>query len=242
MSEMLKSSRSMLPPFDRLRTPQVFLGVLLLGAITSVKAETIIFDRWNPSENVVTFESRAPAELLIARTRSVSGVLCMVDRLIAAASGEVAVETGSFASGVALRDETIRSQEWLNSETRRFARFTIEQLVADETVLHVSQPIEAVAHGTLEIRGVTQEITVPATLCYMAPYLLGDPDARLFINGEFSVDIARFGMNIPRHYVARINPEIVISLRLLARGYRASSSQKGLFPVSGLPSAATEPD
>lgn len=229
---------------SRLQASQwrVLFAVSFLWVIPSVEAETIVFDRWKPSENIVTFESRAPAELLVARTRSVKGALQMVDRVIAGASGEVVVETASFASGVALRDETIRSRDWLNAQTYPFARFLVNRLVAEEIVLGVSRSVEVEAHGTLKIREVTQEITAPVTLCYMPPYLLGDPDARLFIEGEFKIDITRFGMEIPRRYMARINPEVVISVGLLARGSRTSSSPKPLFPVAKVPSAATAPD
>jgi polyisoprenoid-binding protein YceI len=166
----------------------------------------------------------------------------MVDRAIAEASGEVVVDTGSFASGVALRDDTMRAPDWLNTQTYPFARFIVNRLAADETVLGVSRAAEVVAHGILEIRGIQQETTADVTLCYMPPHLLGDPDARLFINGKLTIDITRFGMNIPRQYIARINPQIVISVHLLARGSHASSSEEKLLPVAGHPSGATGHD
>jgi polyisoprenoid-binding protein YceI len=166
----------------------------------------------------------------------------MVDRVIAEASGEVVVDTGSFASGVALRDDAMRAPDWLNTQTYPFGRLIVNRLAADETVLGVSRAAEVVAHGTLEIRGIQQETTADVTLCYMPPHLLGDPDARLFINGKLVIDITRFGMNIPRQYIARINPQIVISVHLLARGSRASSSGETLLRVARPPSGATGPD
>jgi polyisoprenoid-binding protein YceI len=184
----------------------------------SVSAQGVVFNRWKPEENIVVFESNAPAELLIARTRSVNGILKMPSQLISAASGEVVVETGSFRSGVTVRDESIRSPEWLNAKYHPLARLTINRLISDESVFGVSREVEAVAEGVLEIRGVTHEISVAATLCYMPPHYLGDADARLRIDSEFEIDIRDFGMVIPPHWMARISPTPVITTQLLARG------------------------
>jgi len=193
--------------------------LILTAAALPVAAETIVFDKWDPTENKVTFESRAPAELLIANTHAVNGRLILVDEFIGSASGVVSVETGSFFSGVPLRDETMRSPEWLNSASFPVARFYVNQLIADETVLGVSTVTDVVARGTLELRGIRQDYTIAAELLYLPPHFLRNTDARLSIEGEFVIDhIGDFGMRIPRRYLARISPEIVVSFSLSARG------------------------
>lgn len=201
----------------------VVFAAFFLVAVAQTEPEITVFDRWRPEENLVIFRSEAPAELLIGRARSISGELRMPDHAIAGASGEVIVETASFATGVALRDETMRSPDWLDTKAHPFARFTIRRLIAEKTVLGVSDPVEVEARGTLELRGIKQNIAVRAKLCYMAPYLLGDPDARLSVQGEFVLDIRHFGMEIPPQYLARLNPELVVSFNLVARAARESA-------------------
>ncbi|MFH1742814.1 MAG: YceI family protein, partial [bacterium] len=221
----------------------VLFAILLACSARPGSAQIIVFDRWEPSENIVTFESRAPAELVIGRTRSVGGVLRMVSQLIAGASGEVLIQTESFKSGVELRDATIRSSDWLNAQTYPIAQLSINRLIADKSVFGVSQAVEVQSKGILEIRGVTQEITIPTTLCYMPPYFLGNPDARLSIKGKFKVKIGEFGMRIPAAHTARVNPEIVVSFNLLARGSRVSSWSSvwdRAAPPAKIPQATTE--
>ncbi len=205
----------------------VFFSTFLFTVVDRPEAEITFFNRWKPAENLITFRSDAPAELLIGRTRSISGELLIPDHAIAGASGEVVVETSSFSTGVELRDETIRSPGWLDAQAHPFARFTIRRLISKESVLGVSEPIEVEARGTLELRGIRQNVAVPTTLCYMPPHLLGDPDARLLVKGEFVLDIRHFGMEIPLHYTARINPEVVVTFDLTARAAGRDSRHSG---------------
>ncbi|HPO08133.1 MAG TPA: YceI family protein [bacterium] len=221
----------------------LFYVLAMLSHADSVSAQAVVLHRWRPEENIVVFESNAPAELLIARTRAVNGILKMPSQLITAASGEVVVETGAFRSGISVRDETIRSPEWLNAEYHPLARLTINRLISDENVFGVSREVEAVAEGVIEIRGATHEIRVAATLCYRPPHHSGDPDARLRIDSEFEIDMRDFGMVIPPYWIARISPTLVVSTHLLARGSIVSPDSplwSQQIPSPPVPSATVE--
>ncbi len=207
-----------------------------------LNADTIVFNKWDPSDNTIAFESRAPAELLIAKSHAVEGHLILVDEQIGSASGVVTVETGSFLSGVSLRDETIRSPEWLHSASFPVARFYVNRLIADDSILSVSKITDVVAQGTLELRGMRQDYTIAAELCYLPPHFLRNTNARLSVNGEFVIDnISDFGMDVPRRYLARISPQIVISFSLSARGDRLADipNASTILSASSEISAAT---
>jgi len=173
--------------------------LLLLGWHAIAWADTTRF-RIQPEASEVIF--RATSRLMNAegRFRRLSGEIVVDTRDLATARITLTIETDSIDTGIGMRDNHLRSEDFL--DVRKFPTITFE-----------SQRVEGSGHhanvfGRLTIRGVTREIAVPVDVSLS--------DIALVSSGEFVINRRDFGI-VYQSFINPIGDDVRVSFTFRAR-------------------------
>lgn len=134
------------------------------------KRGTVFFVSDPMSRNTVTFSSRAPLEDIIGTTNSIAGYLVFdpknPDKGMV---GSFSVPVASLDTGIPLRDEHLRSAQWLNEKAHPDITFAIER--TDKIRLVKKGPgfatYDVTVSGSFTVNGVTRKIDIEARLVYL---------------------------------------------------------------------------
>lgn len=146
----------------------------------------------------ITWESRSTLETIVGRTNQVSGYAYfdVTGTETPAHRVSITFPVASMTSGIALRDEHMRSAAWLDAERFPTVAFESEKIRPVE-----NRPNEYRITGNLTIHGVTRRITVPgrATRLPARPELerMGYVGEILHLETKFSVLLSDFGVVVP---------------------------------------------
>lgn len=173
--------------------------LLTLAWHATAQADTLRF-RVQPEASEVTF--RATSRLMNAdgRFQRLSGEVVVDTKDLTTAKVTVSIEAGSIDTGIGMRDNHLRSEDFL--DVRKFPTITFE-----------SQRVEgggrrANVIGQLTIHGVTREIAVPVDLSMT--------DVALVASGEFVINRRDYGIA----YDSFLNPvgdDVRVSFTFRAR-------------------------
>ncbi len=120
--------------------------------------------------NNVTFNSEAPLEDITGTTNEIHGYLVFDPRNPRnGLRGNMVVPVADLTTGIPLRDEHMRSADWLNADTYPTITFLIERTdgVREVRRTDLAATYDVTLVGTFELRGQSREITVPARLTYL---------------------------------------------------------------------------
>jgi polyisoprenoid-binding protein YceI len=109
--------------------------------------------------------------------------------------GKISVSTASIKTGIDLRDEHLRSENWLDASKYPEITFTIKK-VTDIKQL-ADNKFELKVIGDFTLKGVTKEITANATLTYLdesEQTKLRAPGDLLGVQATFKVKLSDFGV------------------------------------------------
>jgi polyisoprenoid-binding protein YceI len=165
--------------------------------------------------NIATVESETDFENFTGRTNDVRGSF-MFDREAKTGSGTLIINGKSIDTGVDLRDEDMRSKEWLGFDTNPEIRFeTIRVLNYQQDVYRV--------RGNLTLKGVTKEVVARVTMKYTPANkvpsalqnvgFLGDV---LAMSSKFSIKLSDFGIKHPAIDAGRVNDRLDITVKAIA--------------------------
>lgn len=116
-----------------------------------------------------------------------------------AVSARVTVEVASIDTGIRMRDDHLRSEDFFHVERHPTATFVVATVSRDGE--------RWVVIGQLTIRGVTRPLSLPATV--------SRADAELRIRGEFTVNRQAFGITY-RSFLNPIRDEVRVWFDLVA--------------------------
>jgi polyisoprenoid-binding protein YceI len=175
--------------------------VLAVGAALTAQAVRTEFISDDPvGRNLVRVESRAPLETIETRTGFVTGTAKVnPDNLLDDPQAHFTVDLNTLDTGIALRNEHLRSEGWLNTAKYPSAEFTLTRIVSptQPTPLPDGKTVPVQAEGQLTLHGVTKTIPVAAELTWIkgtqdtARRLPGD---LLHIRATFAVELADYGI------------------------------------------------
>ena len=115
--------------------------------------------------NQAVFFSEAPLESITGMSTEVDGSVTLDLSDLKSLDGEIIIPTGSLKSGIDLRDEHIRSQDWLAAESNPEISFELKSVKnVKESKGNV---MKAEVVGDFTVKGVTKEVTADATLTYL---------------------------------------------------------------------------
>lgn len=138
---------------------------LAQGFNVSASGEQIFSFSDKYGRNQATFFSTTPLEDINGLTNDVNGSVTFDVGDLTTLSGTIALSTASLKTGIDLRDEHLRSANWLDADSYPEISFAIKSVSNIEPV--ESNKLTAKVTGDFTAHGVTKEITADVTMTYL---------------------------------------------------------------------------
>jgi len=167
-----------------------------------------------------TFVSDATLETINGVTSAVTGDLRFDPSHLASATGTVTVPVASIRTGVDLRDEHLRSENWLDAGHHANASFEITS-VTGAASLTPNQEANLQLHGRFTIHGVTRNVVARARIKWIpltdemrgTPGITGDV---LRGRARFTIHLTDFGIEVPAVVRLKVSNDITVTVNLRA--------------------------
>lgn len=174
-----------------------FAGALVASALISHAAPRS-FDFKDPKGvNNVQFKLDAPLESITGTATGIGGKVSFDPANPAATQGRITLDTASLTVGNPLMAEHLRSDKWLDVAKHPSIVFEARELLNSR---QQSAQLLADIRGTLTVKGVTRDVTVPVSFTYLADKLgarLGNPKLQgdlLVLRANFAINRSEFGI------------------------------------------------
>lgn len=169
----------------------------------------------------VTFTSDAPLETIDGVSTAVSGNFTVnVTNPSQGLTGTVQLATASLRTGSDMRDEHMRSANWLDAEHN--ANITLELRGSDiSTALAPNTPVNGHLTARLTLHGVTHDITIPVT-ARLIPLAAEHAGMEQFginadmlrVQSEFRVQLSDYNVSVMAPLRLKVSNEIRIRVDL----------------------------
>ena len=167
------------------------------GFDISSKGEQTFSFKDEAGRNQATFFSTTPLEDITGMSSDIWGKVSFdIEDVKNTLKGEVLISTASLKSGIDLRDEHIKSANWLDAEQYPTISFNIKKVTAVEKI--EDNKLKAKVLGEFTVRGVTKEIKADVTLAYLEESELTKtraPGDLLGVRANFNVNLTDYGVN-----------------------------------------------
>lgn len=177
--------------------------IVLLAAVSitfaqgfKVKATGEQTFNFEDKRNQVKFFSTTPLEDITGISNDVKGKVTFNVADLKTMKGSIKISVASIKTAIDLRDEHLRSDNWLSADKYPEITFAIKK-VENIKVLEDNR-IEAKVTGDFTVRGVTKETVADVTLTYLdaneqtAQYAPGD---LLGVQAKFNIKLSDFNVN-----------------------------------------------
>lgn len=158
--------------------------------------------------NQATFFSTTPLEDINGLTNDIKGNVTFNVGDLKTLKGKVSVSVASIKTGIDLRDEHLRSENWLNAGAYPEIIFEIKS-VSDVKSVEANK-LAAKIKGDITIHGVTKEITSDATLTFLdesEKTKMRAPGDLLGVQAKFNVKLSDF--NVQNKIIGQKVAEVV---------------------------------
>lgn len=191
-------------------------SLLALAALTSsVLAAPLTFDFKDPKGvNNAVFKLDAPLEAINGSANGVSGTVLFDPANPGATTGKIVVDATTLTVPNPIMKEHLHGGMWMDTAKNKELTFEAKEL---KNVKTAGDKTTADATGTLTIKGVAKEVTVPVTLTYLkgklglrVPKMEGD---LLVIRAKFTIKRADYGIN-PGAPTEKVSDEIELTLSI----------------------------
>lgn len=188
----------------------------------SASAAALSFDFKDPKGvNNVQFSLDAPLEQISGTGTGISGTVSFDPANPAATKGKIVLATSSLTVGNAVMKDHLHSDGWLDVAAHPEITFEAKSLAGAKTAGDVTT---ATLTGTLTLKGVSKELTVPVTLTYLpgklsarVPKLEGD---LLVVRADFVINRSDFGIK-PGQVADKVAEEIHLKLSIAGAAPKA---------------------
>lgn len=192
------------------------LKTLLLGAFITTFSGNLLqaiektyrFQDRN-GKNQVRFYSEAPMENIDGEAGRISGSVSFDPQLLTL-NGSLSVPVVGMNTGMAMRDEHMRSKDWLDAATYPTIQFAL--LPLDKSAIRKGKNDSWLvsARGIFSLKGKQKEITTSVKMVLK--------NKKLTIIGQFSVNLKEFGIKGPAamNFIgARVGENVQVKLNLV---------------------------
>lgn len=196
---------------------RVLLASLSLGLASALSAGPLSFDFKDPKGvNNVQFHLDAPLESISGQGTGVTGSVSFDPAAPEATHGTINLATDSLTVGNPTMMEHMHGANWL--DVAKYPEITF-QVHALEHVQQNGAALKAQARGSLTLKGVAREVTVPVSISHLPgklgarvnkPELKGD---LLVVRAQFSINRSDFGIQAGQ-YTDKVSEEIQLTLAL----------------------------
>lgn len=149
--------------------------------------------------NQVSFTSAAPLEDITGVCNKVAGECRLDPRHVETFSGKFSIRVADMRTGIELRDEHLRSADWLDAAAS--PEIIIEVKKVEDVKKTGASTATLKLVGQCTIRGKTRDIEIPATLAYLDE----TPETQKKVKGdlvrvraEFKVKLSDYGVSGPK--------------------------------------------
>jgi len=177
------------------------------------------FEIANTGGSRVQFVSDAPLETITGVTSDVTGRITADPSNLRGAQGRIAVRIAAVRTGIDLRDEHLRSNNWLNAQQFPEAVFEITG-VEGPNRLQPNRDTNLRIRGRFTVHGVTRDVVaqgrvqlVPATDATRAAHVTGDA---LIVRARFTIHLPDFNIAVPAAIRLKVSDEIEVNVSLRA--------------------------
>jgi polyisoprenoid-binding protein YceI len=193
-------------------------SLLTLTALAaSALAAPLTFDFKDPKGvNSAVFKLDAPLEAINGSANGISGTVTFDPENPGATTGKIVVDATSLTVPNPMMKGHLHSPMWLDTAKNKEFSFAAKEL---KNVKTTGDKTTADASGTLTIKGVAKEVTVPVTLTYLKGKLgtrLNKPDLKgdlLVLRANFTVKRSDYGIN-PGAGEEKVSDEINLTLSI----------------------------
>jgi polyisoprenoid-binding protein YceI len=193
---------------------------LLLGLSSMAEAQARTFRVRNNGGSRVQFISDAPLETITGTSSDVNGEVELdPSNLRSLIGSRVQVRVASLRTGIDLRDEHLRSDNWLGADANPNATFEITGIEGASSVQPNHQETVRI-RGRFSIHGRTREITANARIRYLpntpelqAARIAGDV---LRVQASFRINLTDFGVSVPSIVRLKVSNTIRVNVSLRA--------------------------
>jgi polyisoprenoid-binding protein YceI len=197
----------------------IFAFLLTSAFATLASAQARTFEARNDGGSRIQFISDAPLETITGVTTHVTGSLSVDTNDLSTASGTINVRIASIRTGIDLRDEHLRADNWLNAERWPNATFEITR-VEGASRLEPNQVANLRLHGRFSLHGVTREIVANARVRFVP---LNDELRSQRITGDvirayatFNVRLQDYNVSVPSIVRLKVANDIRVSVTIRA--------------------------
>jgi polyisoprenoid-binding protein YceI len=162
--------------------------------------------------NVMTVESETDLENFTGRTGKITGSI-VFDRAAKTGSGTIMIDGSSIDTGVAVRNEHMRSADWFNFDKNpqiKFATTSVRNTRADAYTVS----------GDLTMNGITKRVnataTVKVTAANQVTGSMGIKGDALALTAKFKVKLSDFGVKHPAVQAGRVADSVDITIKTIA--------------------------
>jgi polyisoprenoid-binding protein YceI len=182
---------------------------LTIGASTaSAQAKTFKVDGNGGSS--IQFVSDAPLEKFTGKTTSLSGEITVDPAKADKGKGEIKADVATIKTNVALRDEHLAGENWLDAKKYPHAKFVITK-ISGGTALKPNDLTELKIAGKFTIHGVTKDVNTTAKVRYTP-----GAKAALRVQSSFTIHLEDYKVSIPKIVSLKVSPDIVVNVDLKA--------------------------
>lgn len=194
--------------------------ILSLAALVTAWGAAIgapqTFDFKDPKGvNNATFKLDAPLETITGSSNGVSGTLTVDKADPAATKGKIVVDAQTLHVENPVMKEHLHGKDWMDTSTHEAIIFEVGSL---EDVKVDGDKVEATVKGAFTIKGVTKEISVPATVTMLPGKLAARSNGQMegdlmVIRSDFVIKRSDYGINAEAP-TDKVADEIQISLAI----------------------------
>ena len=174
----------------------IMTGAFASGFEIDSKGEQTFSFKDKAGRNQATFFSKTPLEDITGMSSDIWGSVSFnIEDVENTLKGEVLISTASLKSGIDLRDEHIRSADWLDAEKFPNISFNIKKVTGIEKVKDNTLKVKVL--GDFTVRGVTKEVLSEVTLVYLEENELTKmraPGDLLGVRANFNINLADYGV------------------------------------------------
>lgn len=187
-----------------------------------LKGKTYYFGTSEPRTNI-SFVSDADIEFIQGTTNKMDAATSQitVDASGKQASGLLRVDVGTLQTGIALRDEHLRSAMWLDAKKYPWITLKLDEIVEGKDGRTWTYK------GKLTIKGVTKSVSGEVRVMPIPTTVKGlGAGEWVRVRAKFDVDLHDFGVNIPQNVVSKVNRVWKISVDIYGTTAAPKSVQR----------------
>lgn len=147
--------------------------------------------------NNVQFKLDAPLESITGTATGIAGKVAFDPADPSSTTGRITLDAGSLTVGNPLMGEHLRSDQWLDVARHPMIVFEAREV---RNLRPQGAQLVAEIRGTLTMKGVTKDVTVPVSFTYLADKLgarIGDPKLQgdlLVLRANFTINRSDYGI------------------------------------------------